>query len=150
MALIKLTDVTRRYRIGEQEILALDNISLTIEQGEFAAIIGPSGSGKSTLMHLVGCLDTPSSGHMVIDGVDVSRANSNTLARMRNEKIGFVFQAFNLLPKSNVLQNVELPMVYRGLSAKERRERAMAAITRRISAISCVWSVMISTFIRPR
>src|SRR5690606_13987406 len=96
----------------------------------FAAIIGPSGSGKSTLMHLLGCLDTPSSGRMLVDGVDLSNASQNRLAEMRNEKIGFVFQAFNLLAKFNVLQNVELPMIYSGVSAKERRARAMEAIER--------------------
>lgn len=130
MPLIELRDVVKRYKIGEQEILALNGIDLEIEQGEYAAIIGPSGSGKSTLMHLLGCLDTPSSGTMLLDGMDVSRANSNRLAEVRNQKIGFVFQAFNLLPTFNVLQNVELPMVYSGVSARERRERALAAIER--------------------
>src|SRR6266567_7660469 len=105
MALIELSEVTKRYRVGEQEIIALDGIDLDIEQGEYAAIIGPSGSGKSTLMHLLGCLDTPTSGRMMIDGVDVSRASGNKLSEMRNEKIGFVFQSFNLLPKLTVLQN---------------------------------------------
>ncbi|HEX8311136.1 MAG TPA: ATP-binding cassette domain-containing protein, partial [Chthoniobacteraceae bacterium] len=94
MALIELHNVTKRYRVGEQEILALDGIDLTIEQGEYASIIGPSGSGKSTLMHLLGCLDTPTTGRMLIDGVDVSRAGSNRLSEMRNQKIGFVFQSF--------------------------------------------------------
>ena len=130
MALIDLRNVTKRYRVGEQEILALNGIDLLIEQGEYAAIIGPSGSGKSTLMHLLGCLDTPTSGSMHIDGVDVSRASGNKLSEMRNQKIGFVFQSFNLLPKLNVLQNVELPMIYSGVSAKERRDRALAAIER--------------------
>ena len=130
MALIELRHVTKRYKIGEQEILALNGITLTIEQGEYAAIIGPSGSGKSTLMHLLGCLDTPSSGSMHIDGVDVSRASGNRLSEMRNQKIGFVFQSFNLLPKFNVLQNVELPMIYSGISAAERHRRALHAIER--------------------
>jgi putative ABC transport system ATP-binding protein len=130
MPLIELNDVIKRYKIGEQEILALDGINLTIEQGEYAAIIGPSGSGKSTLMHLLGCLDTPTAGRMVIDGVDVSRASGNKLSEMRNQKIGFVFQSFNLLPKLTVLQNVELPMIYAGVSARERRERALIAIER--------------------
>src|SRR6187401_1618549 len=127
MPLIELRDVRKRYRVGEQEIDALAGINLDIEQGELAAIIGPSGSGKSTLMHLLGCLDTPSSGTMLIDGVDLSNASQNRLAEMRNEKIGFVFQAFNLLAKFNVLQNVELPMIYSGVSAKQRRARALAA-----------------------
>ena len=130
MALIELRDVKKRYLVGEQEILALDGITLDIAQGEFASIIGPSGSGKSTLMHLLGCLDTPSEGTMHIDGIDVTRASGNRLAELRNEKIGFVFQSFNLLPKFNVLQNVELPMIYSGVSARERRERALAAIER--------------------
>lgn len=130
MPLIDLANVTKRYTVGEQEILALNGIDLVIEQGEYAAIIGPSGSGKSTLMHLLGCLDTPSSGRMLIDGVDLSSASQNRLAEMRNQKIGFVFQAFNLLAKFNVLQNVELPMVYSGVSAKERRKRALEAIER--------------------
>jgi putative ABC transport system ATP-binding protein len=130
MALIELTDVTKRYRVGDQDIRALDGITLTIEQGEYAAIIGPSGSGKSTLMHLLGCLDIPSTGKVVIDGVDVSRASDGRLAEMRNEKIGFVFQSFNLLGKFNVLENVELPMIYSGVSKKERRKRAIAAVER--------------------
>src|SRR4051812_25964007 len=130
MPLIELRDVTKRYQVGEQEIHALAGIDLDIEQGEFAAIIGPSGSGKSTLMHLLGCLDTPSTGTMKIDSIDVSRASENRLAEMRNQKIGFVFQSFNLLSKFNVLQNVELPMIYSGVSAKQRREKALTAIER--------------------
>lgn len=130
MALIELTNVTKQYRVGEQEILALDRVDLTIEQGEYASIIGPSGSGKSTLMHLLGCLDTPTTGTMVIEGIDVSRATPNRLSEMRNQKIGFVFQSFNLLAKFNVLQNVELPMIYSGVSSHERRARALDAIER--------------------
>jgi putative ABC transport system ATP-binding protein len=130
MPLIELTNVVKRYKVGEQEILALNGIDLTIGQGEFAAIIGPSGSGKSTLMHLLGCLVTPTSGKMIVDGIDLSKATENRLAEMRNQKIGFVFQAFNLLGKMNVLQNVELPMIYAGVTARERRQRAMEAIER--------------------
>ncbi|MDB6153080.1 MAG: transporter-related protein [Chthoniobacteraceae bacterium] len=130
MALIELTNVTKRYRVGSQDIVALDGIDLVIEQGEYAAIIGPSGSGKSTLMHLLGCLDTPTSGMMRIDGIDVSRASANKLSEMRNQKIGFVFQSFNLLAKFTVLQNVELPMIYAGVTAQERRTRALAAVER--------------------
>jgi putative ABC transport system ATP-binding protein len=130
MALVELTDIRKIYRIGDQEIAALDGVTLSVESGEFLAIIGPSGSGKSTLMHLLGCLDTPTSGRLVIDSVDVSRASNDELARMRNAKIGFVFQSFNLLPKFDVFRNVELPMVYAGVSAKVRRERAMEAIER--------------------
>ncbi len=130
MALIELSEVTKRYRVGEQEIAALAGVNLSIEEGEYAAIIGPSGSGKSTLMHLLGCLDTPTSGRMMIDGIDASRAGSNRLSELRNAKIGFVFQSFNLLSKFNVLQNVELPMIYAGLRAAERKSRALAAIER--------------------
>ncbi len=130
MALIELHEVTKRYRVGEQEIVALAGIDLAIEQGEYAALIGPSGSGKSTLMHLLGCLDTPSTGRMTIDGIDTSRAGGNQLSELRNAKIGFVFQSFNLLPKFNVLQNVELPMIYSGIGAAERKRRALAAIER--------------------
>ena len=130
MALIELREVTKRYRVGEQEIVALDGIDLDIAQGEYAAIIGPSGSGKSTLMHLLGCLDTPSTGRMVIDGIDASRAGGNRLSELRNAKIGFVFQSFNLLPKFNVLQNVELPMIYAGIDSAARKRRALAAIER--------------------
>ncbi len=130
MALIELREVTKRYRVGEQEIVALDGIDLDIAQGEYAAIIGPSGSGKSTLMHLLGCLDTPTTGRMTIDGIDASRAGGNRLSELRNAKIGFVFQSFNLLPKFNVLQNVELPMIYANVSASERKSRALAAIDR--------------------
>jgi putative ABC transport system ATP-binding protein len=130
MALIELTDVVKQYRIGTQEIRALDGVNLTIEQGEYCAIIGPSGSGKSTLMHLLGCLDIPTSGRVIIDGVDVSRASDGRLAEMRNSRIGFVFQAFNLLGKLSVLENVELPMIYSGASKKMRRQRAMEAIER--------------------
>jgi putative ABC transport system ATP-binding protein len=130
MALIELTDVVKQYTIGTQVIRALDGVNLTIEQGEYCAIIGPSGSGKSTLMHLLGCLDIPTSGRVVIDGIDVSRASDGKLAEMRNSRIGFVFQAFNLLGKLSVLENVELPMVYSGASKKVRRQRAMEAIER--------------------
>ncbi len=130
MALIELTEVTKRYRVGEQEIAALDGVNLSIEAGEYAAIIGPSGSGKSTLMHLLGCLDTPTSGRLMIDGIDASRAGGDRLSELRNAKIGFVFQSFNLLPKFNVLQNVELPMIYAGLRAADRKSRALAAIER--------------------
>ncbi|MEQ1858802.1 MAG: ABC transporter ATP-binding protein [Chthoniobacteraceae bacterium] len=130
MALIELRNVTKRYRVGEQDIDALAGIDLNIEQGEFAAIIGPSGSGKSTLMHLLGCLDTPTTGTMTLDGVDVSRASGNTLAEMRSSRIGFVFQSFNLLAKLNVLQNVELPLIYAGISARARHEKALVAIER--------------------
>lgn len=125
MSLVFLEDVRKSYRIGDQEIRALDGVSLRIEEGEFLAIIGPSGSGKSTLMHLLGCLDTPSSGRMEICGRDLSKATADMLADVRNRELGFVFQAFNLLPKLDVVRNVELPLIYSGVSASERRARAI-------------------------
>ncbi len=124
MSLVHLEGVSKTYRIGDQEIRALDSIDLRIEKGEFVSIIGPSGSGKSTLMHLLGCLDAPTSGKMVICGNDLSTASQNQLAGVRNREIGFVFQAFNLLPKLDVIQNIELPLVYSGVPATERRRRA--------------------------
>lgn len=128
MALVELRNVSKIYRLGEEEIRALDDVSLDIDEGEFISIIGPSGSGKSTLMHILGCLDSPSRGSIKLDGVMIQNASPRQLASIRNRKIGFVFQFFNLLPKLNVLQNVELPMIYSGISGKERRERAMAAL----------------------
>lgn len=128
MALVELRNVSKIYRLGEEEIRALDDISLDIEAGEFISIIGPSGSGKSTLMHILGCLDSPTSGTIKLDGVMIENASARELAAIRNRKIGFVFQFFNLLPKLNVLQNVELPMIYSGIAGKERRERSMEAL----------------------
>ena len=125
MALVKLQDVRKTYRLGDQEFHALKGVSLQIEEGDFLAIIGPSGSGKSTLMHLLGCLDVPSAGQMEICGYDLSRASSDTLAGVRNRELGFVFQAFNLLPKLDVVRNIELPLIYSGISRKERRARAI-------------------------
>jgi putative ABC transport system ATP-binding protein len=122
--LVQLEAVSKIYRVGDQEIRALDTVDLQIESGEFVAIIGPSGSGKSTLMHLLGCLDAPTSGRMQICGNDLSTASQNQLAQVRNREIGFVFQSFNLLPKLDVIQNIELPLVYAGLRAAERRRRA--------------------------
>src|SRR5437764_11963068 len=128
MPLVELRNVSKIYRFGGEEIRALDDVSLDIDQGELISIIGPSGSGKSTLMHILGCLDTPTKGTIKLDGVMIHDASARQLAAFRNRKIGFVFQFFNLLPKLNVLQNVELPMIYSGVSARERRERAMAAL----------------------
>ncbi len=128
MALVELRNVSKIYRLGGEEIRALDDVSLDIELGEFISVIGPSGSGKSTLMHILGCLDTPTSGTFRLDGIDIQNASPRQLAGIRNEKIGFVFQFFNLLPKLNVLQNVELPMVYAGKGSRERRERGMEAL----------------------
>jgi putative ABC transport system ATP-binding protein len=128
VALLELRNVSKIYHLGGEEIRALDDVSLDIEQGEFVSIIGPSGSGKSTLMHILGCLDSPSRGSIRLDGTEIGRASSRELAHIRNRKIGFVFQFFNLLPKLNVVQNVELPMVYSGLSGRERRARALDAL----------------------
>jgi putative ABC transport system ATP-binding protein len=128
MPLVELRNVSKIYHLGGEEIRALDNLSLDIDSGEFISIIGPSGSGKSTLMHILGCLDTPTRGTLKLDGTEIQNASRAELARIRNEKIGFVFQFFNLLPKLNVVQNVELPMIYSGASSRERRERAMAAL----------------------
>jgi putative ABC transport system ATP-binding protein len=128
MPLVELRNVSKIYRLGDEEIRALDDVTLDIDEGEFISIIGPSGSGKSTLMHILGCLDSPSHGTIKLDGIMIQDASPRQLATLRNRKIGFVFQFFNLLPKLNVLQNVELPMIYSGISGRERRERAMAAL----------------------
>src|SRR3954471_12235715 len=128
MALVELRNVSKIYHLGGEEIRALDDVSLDIEAGEFISIIGPSGSGKSTLMHILGCLDSPSKGTIKLDGIMIQDASTGQLARIRNQKIGFVFQFFNLLPKLNVLQNVELPMIYSGISGRERRDRSMEAL----------------------
>jgi putative ABC transport system ATP-binding protein len=129
-ALIQLEGVTKVYDSGENEVQALRGIDLSIGGGEFAAIIGPSGSGKSTLMHILGCLDSPSAGRYWLDGEDVAAMSSRALARIRNRKIGFVFQTFNLLPRATVWKNVELPLLYAGMGADERRERALEALRR--------------------
>ncbi len=128
MALLELRNVSKIYHLGGEEIRALDDVTLDIDAGEFCSIIGPSGSGKSTLMHILGCLDSPSLGTIKLDGVEIQKASTGELAHIRNRKIGFVFQFFNLLPKLNVVQNVELPMIYSGVSGKERRERALRAL----------------------
>jgi putative ABC transport system ATP-binding protein len=128
MALVELRNVSKIYHLGDEEIRALDDVSLDIQEGEFISIIGPSGSGKSTLMHILGCLDSPSHGTIKLDGVMIEGASSRELAAIRNRKIGFVFQFFNLLPKLSVVQNVELPMIYSGIRSRERRDRAMVAL----------------------
>src|SRR3989441_7852138 len=128
MALAELRNVSKIYHLGGEEIRALDDVSLDIGGGEFISIIGPSGSGKSTLMHILGCLDSPTKGTINLDGTMIHDASPRELARIRNQKIGFVFQFFNLLPKLTVLQNVELPMIYSGLPARKRRERALEAL----------------------
>ena len=128
--LIELSGVTKSYDQGEMQVNALRGVDLVIGRAELVAIIGPSGSGKSTLMHILGCLDQPTTGSFRFDGEDVSSLSSFQLARIRNQKVGFIFQTFNLLPKASLLRNVELPMLYGGVSAYERRERAMAALSR--------------------
>jgi putative ABC transport system ATP-binding protein len=130
VALVLLEDVKKYYTLGGQEIRALDGIDLRIEEGEFVAIVGPSGSGKSTLMHLLGCLDTPTSGSMQICGHDLSHATADQLSLVRNREIGFVFQSFNLLPRLNVVENVEVPLIYSGMGARKRREKAEAVVRR--------------------
>jgi putative ABC transport system ATP-binding protein len=126
-AMIELEEVTKVYRMGSVEVHALKGVSLRVDEGEFIAIMGASGSGKSTLMNIIGCLDLPTRGVYLLDGVDVRRLNDNQLALIRNRKIGFVFQSFNLIPRSTAIHNVEMPLIYAGLSAG-RKQRAMAAL----------------------
>ncbi|MBK7858768.1 MAG: ABC transporter ATP-binding protein [Archangiaceae bacterium] len=126
--LIQLTDIHRVYQVGTEKVHALQGVSIGIEKGEWVAIIGQSGSGKSTLMNVIGCLDTPSSGSYRLNGKDVSHMVDDELADIRNQEIGFIFQNFQLLPRETALANVELPLVYRGVKAKERRERAVEAL----------------------
>jgi putative ABC transport system ATP-binding protein len=128
MALIETRDLWKTYVMGDEEIHALRGVSVEIARGEYVAIMGPSGSGKSTLMNLIGCLDTPTRGSYLLNGKQVSQMNDNELARIRNEEIGFVFQTFNLLPRASALHNVELPLVYAGVAAKDRQDRAKAAL----------------------
>lgn len=128
--LVELTDVSRRYRMGEIDVFALEQVSFALGAGEMAAIMGASGSGKSTLLNVIGTLDRPSSGRYVLDGVAVDALDEVGLSRLRNDKIGFVFQSFNLLPRYTALENVELPMVYRGLGPAVRKKRALAALAR--------------------
>ncbi len=129
MSLIKLDAICRHYVMGSETVHALRGVSLSIEKGEYVAIMGPSGSGKSTLMNLLGCLDTPSSGIYELNGQNVSEMDDNELADIRNREIGFVFQTFNLLPRASALRNVELPLIYAGIDLDERREIALRALT---------------------
>jgi ABC-type lipoprotein export system ATPase subunit len=130
--MIEIRDLVKVYSLGEIEIRALDGVSLAISKGEFVAIMGPSGSGKSTLMNLLGCLDRPTTGSYVLDGVDVSRLNGNERAEIRNAKIGFVFQSFNLLPRTTAIENVELPLLYsdNGVGSGDRLARARESLRR--------------------
>ncbi len=127
---IDIRGVTKRFMVGSEEILALRGVDLAIEGGESVAIVGPSGSGKSTLMNLIGCLDTPTSGHYALDGTEVSTLDDDALADLRNKKIGFVFQSFNLLPRQTALENVALPLRYSGFSSKERKQAGLEALAR--------------------
>src|SRR5450755_1919283 len=130
MALIETVDLWKTYQMGTEEIHALRGVSIQIERGEYVAIMGPSGSGKSTLMNLIGCLDTPSKGTYLLNGKQASQMNDDELARIRNEEIGFVFQTFNLLPRATALHNVELPLVYAGVTGKARSDRANQALAK--------------------
>jgi putative ABC transport system ATP-binding protein len=126
--LIRITDLKKIYQVGTQEVRALNGVSLAISQNEYVAIMGPSGSGKSTLMNILGCLDTPTAGSYVLNGIDVSRMHDNALAEVRNKEIGFVFQSFNLLPRYSALDNVGLPLIYAGIPKHERYQRAQGAL----------------------
>lgn len=128
MNIITIEHIAKIYQVGSEEVHALADISLKIDKGEYVAIMGPSGSGKSTLMNILGCLDTPTKGIYNFNSVDVSQMNDNELAQIRNKEIGFVFQTFNLLPRSDALHNVELPLIYAGIPSAERKERAKEAL----------------------
>src|ERR671913_1866003 len=130
MSLIETRDLWKTYEMGTEQIHALRGVSVQIERGEYVAIMGPSGSGKSTLMNLIGCLDTPSKGSYLLNGKEVASMDDDALAQIRNEEIGFVFQTFNLLPRATALHNVELPLIYAGVSGKDRVERARAALSK--------------------
>ena len=128
MPLIETRDLWKTYVMGDEEIHALRGVSIQIERGEYVAIMGPSGSGKSTLMNLIGCLDTPTKGSYLLNGKEVASMNDDELAQIRNQEIGFVFQTFNLLPRATALHNVELPLIYAGVSGKVRQDRARLAL----------------------
>lgn len=128
MAFIEITEISKIYLMGDVEVNALKKVSAVIEKGEFVAIMGPSGSGKSTFMNILGCLDKPTVGQYMLESTDVSKLSRDELAEIRNKKIGFVFQTFNLLPRTSAIENVELPMLYNGLPAKERNGKAISAL----------------------
>ena len=130
MSIIEVRDLTKIYKTGDVELHALDGVSFKIERGEFVCVMGPSGSGKSTMMHILGCLDVPTSGHYELDGVDVKDQSKAELADIRNRKLGFVFQGFNLLSRADAVENVELPLLYRGVSSSARRKAAVNALER--------------------
>lgn len=129
-ALIEFRDIYKIYSMGDEEVHAIDGISMQIEQGEFVAIVGQSGSGKSTCMNIIGGLDVPTRGQYLLDGVDISERTDDELAEIRNKKLGFIFQQYNLIPKLTVLQNVELPLLYSGMKESEQTSRAMASLER--------------------
>lgn len=126
--LIKTIEISKIYQVGQEKIKALDGIDLSVEENEYLAVMGPSGSGKSTLMNLLGCLDTPTSGSYILNGIEVAKLNDDELAEIRNKEIGFVFQTFNLLPRATALHNVELPLIYSNISRKKRKELALQAL----------------------
>lgn len=128
--MIELKDIHKIYQMGDTEVRAADNVSITIDEGEFVAIVGQSGSGKSTIMNIIGCLDVPTSGTYTLNGVDVSTMDDDEQAEIRNKMIGFIFQQYNLIPKLNILENVELPLLYGSMDKKERRDMAMTALER--------------------
>jgi len=128
MVLLETRNLYKIYEVGENSVRALDGVSVTIDHGEFVAIMGPSGSGKSTFMNVIGCLDEPTKGQYLLDGIEVGGLTRDELAEIRNRKTGFVFQGFNLLPRTSALENVELPMLYNNLSSTERRNKALAAL----------------------
>lgn len=128
MSLINVKNIIKTYETGDTSFRALDDVSLSIDSGEFVAIMGASGSGKSTFMNMLGCLDKPTSGNYFLDGIDVMQLNSDELSHIRNEKLGFVFQGFNLIPRTSALENVEMPMIYKGLEHQERLAKAKEAL----------------------
>lgn len=128
--MIEAKTLTKVYQVGDEQVHALRGVSFSVQKKDFIAIMGPSGSGKSTLLHIIGCLDRPTSGELIIEGLNVQEASGNKLAEIRNQKIGFVFQSFNLLAKATAVENVELPLIYAGVRKKERRQRALAVLER--------------------
>ncbi|MFC5531968.1 ABC transporter ATP-binding protein [Cohnella yongneupensis] len=129
-SLIRINRLSKQYRMGTEMLNALDEVTMQVNRGDFVAIVGPSGSGKSTLMNVIGCLDSPTSGDYWLDGEEVSRLKENKLAEIRNQKIGFIFQGFNLLSRLTAIENVELPLIYRGVGAKQRKEQALEALAK--------------------